>query len=222
MSENIFPLIDVFNPAFDSGDEYIETHLEAACYMAVKSVENALEFHIDGALKQQLPKNLISGKTPKSLADYQQSYPKYSPKEVERDIMDCGFLLSEGQTLFHGGLWPSSGKKTITLNAPFSNSFCPQIALRNAEHKGKAYVSKRIDLMVLRVVNAKTKAFVYKQDGRCNMGHEKEVLFSSGATLTIVNDFHITDKHFVAGVPLCGLKCPTDYIPIHVLEVEIS
>ncbi|MGU3847378.1 hypothetical protein ACVZHT_38210, partial [Vibrio diabolicus] len=80
----------------------------------------------------------------------------YNQSDVDADINSIGKTLSDGQFLFHGGLWFSSCENEVTLRKPFSTSFCPQVALRNAEWRGKAYDQGQIDLLVLRVSNPKT------------------------------------------------------------------
>ncbi len=119
--------------------------------------------------------------------------------------------------LFHGGHW-ASDNPTITTSRPFSTSFCPQVALRNAEWKGKAYDAGRVDLMVVCVTQPKTKAYAYSREG--NHGNEKEVVFASGATLTRVRETYIAD--IPVSKVTSGIQTEEKVVPAYVVEVEIS
>lgn len=203
----------------DKLQEKISTPFEAACYMARKGADNALEHHIDAQLdnssEYRIWRQCMPSKTPDAIRRFQQEYPSFDQFDVDSEINRNTNLLSDGQFLFHGGLWPSCTAR-IKLNKPFSTSFCPQVALRNAEWRGKAYDSGQIDLFVLRVVSAKTNVFVYRRKGT-RMGNEKEVLFSSGAELTLVNRTLIREDYLAA-----KYQCPERRIPIYVIEVDIS
>lgn len=203
----------------DRLEETVSTPLEAACYMAIKGADNALEHHIDEQLDNSQDykfwRQCMPSKIPDSIRRFQQEYPHYDQVEVDSEINRSSNLLSEGQLLFHGGLWPCNTSH-IKLNRPFSTSFCPQVALRNAEWGGKAYDADQIDLFVLRVANAKTNVFVYRRK-RTRMGNEKEVLFSSGAELTLINRILIRNDYLVG-----KYQHPDKRIPIYVIEVEIS
>ncbi|CFL01736.1 hypothetical protein [Burkholderia pseudomallei] len=119
--------------------------------------------------------------------------------------------------MFHGGHW-ASDSPTLTTSRPFSTSFCPQVALRNAEWKGKAYDAGRVDLMVVRVTQPKTKAYAYSREG--NHGNEKEVVFASGAQLTRVRETHIAD--IPVSKVTSGIQTEEKVVPAYVVEVEIS
>jgi hypothetical protein len=94
------------------------------------------------------------------------------------------------------------------------------VALKNAEHRGKAYDSGEIQIFVCRVVNPVTKAFVFRHKGTC-MGHEKEVLFKSGAKLVLRNKVLICSNYSVSKV-VSGTHLPEKTVPAYVLEVDIS
>lgn len=191
---------------------------EAATHMGRVGIDNGLEIHIsntlDSSAAYKLWRQAMPSKTPDVLSRYQKLYPNCDFAQVSAEIKRIGQVLSEGQYLFHGGLWPG-GQRLIT-NRPLSTSFCPQVALRNAEHKGKAYDSGRIDLFVLRAANPKTNVFAYKRKGT-NLGHEQEVLFASGANLTlesinVVNSNHLVGKY----------NYPDKRIQVRVLLLNIS
>lgn len=195
----------------------ISTHSEAASYLLLEHADNGLAQHIEKALEssteyrqllKQMPKS-----TPKALTTYQSRFSDADIAQADNAIKAYGILISEGQILFHGGHWTSHEPSIVTLH-PFSTSFCPQVALRNAEWKGKAYNSGRIDLMVVRVTNPKTKAYVYNLRGK--HAHEKEVVFASGALLTRVRETFITNYTAYSNYQL------TANVPAYVIEVEVS
>lgn len=203
----------------DRLEEIVSTPFDAACYMARKGADSSLEHHInaqlDNSAEYKVWRQCMPSETPDAIRKFQQEYPGYDQLEVDFEINKNANLLSEGQFLFHGGLWPSCAAR-IKLNKPFSTSFCPQVALRNAEWRGKSYDSGQIDLFVLRVVSATTNVFVFPKKDTW-VGNEKEVLFSSGAELTLVKRTLI-DKDYLAA----KFQCSEKRIPIYVIEVDIS
>ncbi|UUE94483.1 hypothetical protein [Comamonas thiooxydans] len=210
--------------AFQVKDELVErvsTHVEAASRILREGVDRGLEHHIDDALaasdEYRHLRSLMPQNAPEALNAYQGEFPHYDCEEVDKAINNHGVEAAEGQVLFHGGLW-SSDSPEVTTSRPFSTSFCPQVALRNAEWRGKAYDAGRIDLMVLRVKNSQTKAFAYSLEG--DHGNEKEVVFASGAKLTLVRETHIADVsvHKVDQ----NLRESQKSVPAYVVEVEIS
>jgi hypothetical protein len=198
----------------------IYNHLDAAKHMADISVDNGLERFIEN----QLDKNhhythwlrCMPPNPSVNISKYRQSYPNYNSSNVDKEINEIGLTLSDGQYLFHGGLWPNAGFQQITLTKPFSTSFCPQVALRNAEWRGKAYDAGQIDLFVLRTIEPKTNVFVFNKND-AEMGNEKEVLFSSGAKLTLCNRVLIKNDYYVSK----DNQLPKT-VPIYVIEVDIS
>ncbi len=194
-------------------------HFDAATYMGKIGYDNELENYINDYLNNDTNfrhwRKCMPSQTPTALANYQKIYPCYNQKEVDNEINRIGVLLSEGQTLFHGGVYPE-GIPSFSTSRPFSTTFSPQVALRNAEWRGKAYESDRIDLFVLRVIKPKTHIFVYRQK-MTQQAHEKEVLFASGAELTLQKKVLIHNEYEVAK---CGF--PNKRVPIYVTEVDIS
>ncbi|OCH19089.1 hypothetical protein [Aliivibrio logei] len=198
----------------------ISDHFSAAEYMAEIGADNGLENHIDKFLDQDSNykswRSHMPSRTPRSITKFQQSYPNYIQSDVDTEINMIGKTLSEGQFLFHGGCWFNSRNNKVVLNKPFSTSFCPQVALRNAEWGGKAYDESRIDLFVLRVTNPKTNVFAYKRKGT-RMGNEKEVLFATGAEVRLRSRTLIRDDYVVGKYGYSSKK-----VPIYVIEVDIS
>jgi len=198
----------------------IKNHYEAAEYILTVGADNGLEGFIDDFLSNSEDfknmRRLMPQQISKSFKDYQQHYPKYDRNQLLLDIDNINRTLSEGQILFHGGLWFNDQLSQICTTEPLSTSFCPQVALRNAEWGGKAYDRGRIDLFVLRAKSPKTKVFVYRQKGT-RMGNEKEVLFNSGATLILRKKYLIRDDFTVGkGFPTSSKK-----ISVYLLEIDI-
>ncbi len=162
-------------------------------------------------------RSLMPDKTPKHLVRYQTKYPNYDTEEVEREIRAHGALLGNGQTLFHGGVWPDDIDELVT-SKPLSSSFCPLAALKNALHKGKAYHAGRVDLLVLTAVESETPVYIFGEKGE--MKHEKEVLFAAGAKLKL------TKRTLVKNGVVSAVGNNSDILrasaPFYVIEAEIS
>lgn len=212
-------------PASRVADQFLQTiatPLQAAKYMANEGADQALGNHIDRELANSaeyaLWRRAMPSATPGGISNYQKNYPHYDVKQVNNDINTIGVTLPFGQQLFHGGLWP--GGNSFTTNRPLSTTFCPQVAMRELEYKGKAYDAGRMDLFVLRVASPMTNVFVFRNKGT-NLGHEKEVLFAAGANLTLQNCMLIRQDYKVYKVSRdARLVCKE--VPVYVLEVDIS
>jgi hypothetical protein len=197
----------------------VKTAVDAAAFVASTGASVEMKNHVEKALAERPGhydwRLMMPSKTPKALSDYQNKYPPSNMGPVSAEIDKVGFLVPNDQILFHGGTWPL-GQTSITMNRPFSTSFCPEVALRNAEYKAKSYDAGRIDLMVVRVVNPKTKAFVFKINGT-RKGHEKEVLFAEGATATLVSNTLVRDNY-----PVGKYGFDNKNVPIYVVEISIT
>lgn len=195
--------------------------ISAATHMAEVIVDSALENFIDDVLRtspvMSAVRRAMPLRTPKNLSRYQTHYPAYDATAVDAEIQEYGAILGCGQSLFHGGGWPD-GVEEFTTKAPLSTSFCPQIAMRNAEHKGKAYDLGRMDLIVLKVKSMRGKAYVYGVEG--DLKHEKEVVFGAGATLKLISRTYIRDVK--ASKVVRGISFVHAMIPCYVIEAEIS
>lgn len=198
----------------------IVSHFDYASYMASIKADNEVENFVDNYLDNSSIfkewRTCMPIQTPKALSDYQRKYPNYNQEMVDNEINKINCVLSEGQTLIHAGLWHCPNNECIT-DRPLSTTFCAQVALRNAEHKNKAFRNGRIDIMVLTVKNPKTCVFVFRQKGT-DKGHEKEVLFGSGAKLRKISEKLVSNYTLCEGLDKSSCK----NIPIYVLEVEIS
>ena len=191
---------------------------EAAVHIGRVGADNGLGNFINAALDESSAykqwRQAMPSKTPDALARYQKAYPNCDLAQVSAEINAIAQILSEGQCLFHAGLWP--GDATLITDRPLSTSFCPQVALRNADHRSKAYDADRIDLFVLKTTNPKTNVFAYKRNGT-NLGHENEVLFAAGANLKLLST-EVVNTNYPAEKP----GFPVKRISVRVLTIEIS
>jgi hypothetical protein len=199
----------------------VDSALVAAEHMAEVSVDNELGFFIENALenstalvelRSKMPPGMLPG-----LSAYQSDYPTYDSQLVDQEISRFGTVLAEGQFLFHGGHWPI-GQEQFVTDRPLSTTFCPQVALRNAEWNAKAYDAGWIDLIVLRVTAPQSKAYLYPSHGE--LKHEKEIVFATGARLRLLSRKKIADKTAYKGGTYN--KTITKTVPVYVLEAEIS
>ncbi|WP_152490640.1 hypothetical protein [Dickeya sp. MK7] len=170
---------------------YADNMHDAARLVIAGSVSNDLENHIEDNLANSNEykkwRELMPSKTPKPLAFYQKKYSlDMNFDDVDKEIISCGKLLTQKQQLVHGGNF-FNGKPIGTIlktERPLSTSLCPLVAQSNALWRGKAYDENALTLIVLNVICPQTKVFVFRHSGT-NLGHEKEVLFASGAILTL-------------------------------------
>lgn len=201
--------------------EVVSTHNDAAAHMLRERANNALENHVERALDKSVEyRNLLAlmpEQVPAALDAYQGEFPHHDSALADDAIRGHGVMLADGQMLFHGGRWPI-GDQCFTSTRPFSTSFCPQVALRNAEWRGKAFDAERVELMVVRVKEPATKAFAFRREG--NHGNEKEVVFASGANLSKVREIHIADVTVTKINE--RLQSQSKVVPAYLVEVEIS
>lgn len=197
----------------------ITSQLDAAYVLAFAGANADIAWHIENELENggeyaNWRANMPSV-TPQILLDYQQLYP-LSPAKMDQannEINNHGMMIPNGQILFHGGQW--MGKNAVThLRAPFATTFCPQVAMREAEHSGKAYNEGYIDLMVITVVDPRVKAFVFDMDDP-EKGNELEVLFAAGATIKVTNRTEMGHNY-----PVCGN--PQKEITTYLVEATLS
>ena len=203
----------------------LHNHVDAAKHMIVEVVDNQLDRFIKDYLNQSASykqmRTQMPSKTPKSLSDYQRKFQSATFEQVSIDINNCGQILSYGQYLFHGGLCPINIGESFITGRPFSTSFCPQIALRNAEWGGKAYDAGEVNLFVLRTVNSQTKTFCFRLNGT-DKGHEAEVLFAAGAKITLRNKVKIKNGKAYKACSQYPSRDLEKEIPFYLVEVDIS
>lgn len=184
---------------------------------------NQIETLVENILKENKEfkqwRSCMPPQTPKALSEYQQSYRNCNFQKVDEEINSIGYKLSAGQQLIHGGLWSDLSEKTAT-DRPLSTTFCPQVAISETLHNGKAYDNDRIDIIILTVVNPNTNVYVFNQS-QGKFKHEREVLFASGATLTKVNEIQIK-KEFVVAKYDHRSREYKKLVPVYIVEVNIS
>ncbi|TGG93841.1 hypothetical protein E4656_06500 [Natronospirillum operosum] len=217
-------LIHVFEKPYEHEGVFIDSHFQAAAHIVCAVQDN----HLGSFVEQYLScsssfkelRRCMPTRTPEVLSGYQKNPRKSDLGRVSSEIGNVGVALPIGTYLFHGGFWPKGWESIKRTTAPFSTSFCPQVALRNAEHRGKAYDSGEVHIFVCRVVNPATKAFVFRHKGT-RMGHEKEVLFKSGVELVLRNKVLICSDYRVSKV-VSGTSQSEKTVPAYVLEIDIS
>jgi len=197
----------------------IKTLLDAAHVLAFAGANGDIASHIENELENGGEYKNWRAKmppvTPQLLLDYQQLYP-ITPTQMtlaNDEVINHGIMIPHGQILFHGGQW--KGMNAVTqLSTPFATTFCPQVAMREAEHSSKAYNKGYIDLMVITVVDPKVKAFVFDMD-EPEKGNELEVLFEAGATIKVFSRTVMGRNYPVYGNP-------QKEIPTYLLEATLS
>lgn len=201
----------------------VTNEYEAAEYMARQACDNGLEFHIDRALAEDpgfrqwleaMPRTV-----PPALERYQLEYPLEDLSDVASAIDAHGAFLSPGQILFHGGAidFPENGR--LVTSKPLSTTFCPQVALRQAEWCGKAFEANVVCLYVLRVCSSTSKVYVFDPQAS-EKGHEKEVLFGTGATLTLRSARNVRSDYTVHRAK--DYRTESKPVRFIVFEVDIS
>lgn len=196
----------------------LDNPLSAAKYICFQGADNGLGKHINDALSKNANyatwQKAMPSRTPDNIARYQKSYIVSNLYEVDKEINTFGSCLSYGQVLYHGGSWRNFTSHFTTR--PLSPTFCPQVALRNSEHRGKAYDSNGIDLLVLKVVSENTRAFRFKRTGT-TLGHENEVLLAAGIRLSPVA-YNLVNASYT----VCKYKHPVKQVQVCVVQVEVS
>ena len=202
----------------------LDTPYKAIKYIAEFGADNKVEIFINDTLSKnknyKLMKQMMPSKTPKVLFDYQKKYPNYNNILLSQEINKINIILAEGQYLFHGGKWFNDSVKILITTKPFSTTFSPLVALNEALDNGKAYDANGIDLFVVKVKKPQTSVFVYKNNGTF-LGHEKEVLFNSGATIKLKSIVIIKTNFKVIKV-FDRLNIKEKYVPIRILEIDIQ
>jgi len=198
---------------------------QAAEYMAMRGVDgvdNALESHINHALDIdphfQNWLRAMPDVTPSALEDYQLEFPLDNYVPVDLAIRRHGAFLSAGQILFHGGDLGDMPNGDLITARPLSATFCPQVALREAEWSGKAYESGRICLYLLRICFANTEAFVFNPKAS-DKGNEKEVLLASGTRLSLRSARIVRDDYRVHRA--VGMHTEAKTAPFYICEVDV-
>lgn len=200
--------------------EEVRSPLEAARYMAREGADMALGHFINDALSKSAAhaawRDAMPPRTPPAIAKYQREFPYYDAAAVDAAIAAFGVHLPVDQILFHGGLWMGGASNTFTTTLPLSTTLCPQVALREADHLGKAYNAGQIHLLVLRIAQPSTKAFVFRRNGT-SLGHENEVLFASGLRLHRGRQVCVRNDYLVKNLELRERR-----IPLRLVDVALT
>lgn len=198
----------------------VYNHFQAATHIAQTPMDGEFEWFVDAALSRDSAysdlRGMMPAETPPALLDYQEKHTSYNRRRFESEVDEFGVYLSAGQVLYHGGLWPMNADRFVT-NRPFSTTFNPQKAWNIAGHNGKAYRAGRLDIFVVTVSASSTKSYHYTPDSQ--HGHEREVVFATGAKLKIIRDTYICDGVVYSGKPFSN---ENKKVPVHVIEAEIS
>ncbi|MGK7285153.1 hypothetical protein ACSPAB_03640 [Buttiauxella agrestis] len=81
--------------------------------------------------------------------------------------------------------------------------------------EGKAWDANRLNLIVIKTYFSKTKAFIFDKELQ-EHGHELEVLFAKGATLTFVSEIEACTDRVVN-----KYQCKSKNIKTYVISAEL-
>ncbi|ELI7918227.1 TPA: hypothetical protein U5E31_003807 [Yersinia enterocolitica] len=205
-------------------DQTISNPMDAAEFLAANQYESRLDRFVinflDKSNEYSQWLSLMPESVPGELLDYQGLYPPSDFNIIDQIVNRNGIVLPDGQFLFHGGLWPKDKygnpvTKFVT-DRVLSTSFCPKVALNNGEWRGKAWDANRLDLIVIRTKFPETKAFIFDKELQGH-GHELEVLFAKGATLTFVAEIEVCPDRAVN-----KYQCKSKKIKTFVINAELS
>lgn len=208
----------------------INTPDKAIRYLLEGNDRKPIENHVTDSLEDAASmyftaQSKMPKQTPSELINYQSSYgSSTNMTAVNSEILNHGKLLSNGQTLFHGGgiLNNIQLGSSVTITKPFSTSFCPMKALANGEWRGKYYDENEANIIVITVNNAVTKSFLFDIQ-EFDKGHEKEVLFAAGAILTLISKTLISSSYPVHKTdPNNITNIISKNVPAHLIHATIS
>lgn len=204
----------------------INNHHEAATHTLLnrgcRRLDDLIANTLNNSPEYKQMRSMMPSQTHKKLSDFQNKYQSIHFDTVSNIIEHNGQRLAEGQILYHGGFWPGAIGQEFVTTRPLSTSFSPHMACQNAEWSGKAYDSGELHLIILRVVKPKTSVFCFRINGT-SKGHEKEVLFATGAHLTIRNKILVKSDGLV--YKSCNIyagKMLEKNIPLYIIEMDIS
>lgn len=160
-----------------SVDDLVACACKDSDFVSKQIGENLDASHIMKVWRSYMPRV-----TPKVISIYQHEDRKLAG--LNETICKVGAVMSDGQILFRGGSLEEGVQST-----PFSTSLNPVVALTSHLRKWRARDLGYIALYCLKVQDPKTPVFVYRQKGNCSLGHEREVLFGSGAEVHINDTF---------------------------------
>ena len=186
-------------PIRDDIKQIIGNHTIAAKYVLEGNDANEVENYITQFLKNsseyRIWRENMPSITPQCFKDYQQK-SKYSSVELDDYFKNCESFLSEGQVLFRGGKYHGVINQCLRCPQITSTTFCPQVALREAEWNGKAYNDDEINLWLITIRNPQIKIFIYNFF-KSKMGNEKEVVLQSDCKFFLREKILINDHYKV-------------------------
>ncbi|KUZ86277.1 hypothetical protein WI40_31785 [Burkholderia ubonensis] len=202
----------------------ISNEYDAATYMAAKSVDEKMEHHVNNALAEDLNfkqwLHAMPADMPPELEAYQHDYPLDDFRPVDAAIHRIGASLSYDQFLFHGGDLQIPEDEILVTERPLSTTFCPQVALREADWDGKAYEANCICIYVLRIASPHARVFVFDPKAS-EKGNEKEVLFASGVRLIQRSELEVRNDFLVYRVAGDGMQFSSKPVSCYVREVDV-
>ena len=194
------------------------TLLNRGCTRLDRLIDDQL--NNSAAYKQM--RRMMPSQTPRVLSDFQNKFQSSQFGMVSDSVDAVGKTLADGQILFHGGFWPGVVGQKVASSRPLSASFSPHMACQNAEWGGKAYDAGELHLMILRAVDPKTNVFCFRIRGT-SKGHEKEVLFASGADITLRKKTLVKcDGAAFKACPVHAGRVLRRTIPFFILEMDVS
>lgn len=217
---DIWEIVDGVN---DKLEKTISSALDAAHHMAQVGADGGLAHFIEDSIQSsrefKIWRSLMPSRIPPNIKNYQKSYPNCDFEAVNNEIEEVGRLPSEDQCFFHGGYIFDVDVSELSTDRPLSTTLCPEVALREATHNGKAFYQGEIHLYVLKVVHPQTKVYVFRQNGS-TMGHEKEILLAAGANLKVESKSLINES-YPTGICENFKEIKKD-VPVYVIEVSVS
>ncbi|MDV8155631.1 hypothetical protein [Acinetobacter bereziniae] len=208
-------------------EKTIFTPVDAAMHILDVGADNTIDHYIEKNVSETKEfrhwRNTMPSKIPAHIQRYQNIYSSVDLNQVTKEIDQIGCIPPENQVLFHGGniLNVTNLYKSTKLSRPLSTTFCPQVALRDAEHLGKIYDSGVVYLYVLTVIKPKTNIYVYRHKSRNNLSKEKEVLFSAGASICITRIRKMSSNYECSKYDNYGRRL-SKLVPAYVVEATIS
>lgn len=185
-------------------------------------LDKLIEDQLNNSAAYKHMRSIMPSQTPRVLSDFQNKFQSIHFGNVSNSVDAVGKTLTDGQILFHGGFWPEAVGHKVASSRPLSTSFSPHMACQNADWTGKAYDAGELHLIILRAVNPKTNVFCFRIRGTIK-GHEKEVLFSSGAHMTLRKKTLVkSDGKAYKACKVHAGKVLERTIPYFILEMDIS
>ncbi|MCP4116454.1 MAG: hypothetical protein GY737_13800 [Desulfobacteraceae bacterium] len=204
----------------------IHNHYEAATHTLLNCgctrLDDLIKEELNNSSSFKRMREMMPSRTAQQLSDFQNKFQSTHFDSVSNIVYRDGKRLAEGQILYHGGFWSGAIGQEFVTERPLSTSFSPHMACQNANWAGKSYDAGELHLIILRVVNPQASAFCFRINGT-NKGHEKEVLFETGARLTLRSKTLIkSDGVAYKACDIYAGKVLNKTIPFYVLEMDVS